>query len=71
MGDKWLSEYESFSIESLSKVAGVTVPLLGVINAAPKPQESDVFTREEVKAMSQEQVSANLAKVNKSMATWK
>ena len=40
MGEKWLPEYENFSIESLSKIAGQTVPIIGTINAGGKPPET-------------------------------
>ena len=71
LGDKWLPEYESFSLESLSKVAGSNVQLLGVDTTPPSLPPKEFYTKEEVSRMTQAEVNVNLEKVNKSMATWK
>lgn len=39
MGDKWLPEYETFSLESLSKLSGLAIPFVGVINSGGKPPD--------------------------------
>jgi ubiquinone biosynthesis protein Coq4 len=37
MGDKWLPEYETFSLESLAKLPGITLPTIGVETGAARP----------------------------------
>jgi len=72
LGDDFLPEYESFSLESLEKVGGK--------KSAPPPTDStppgsvppkEYYTREEIAKMSQAEVGANLEKVNKSLAHFK
>jgi integrase len=69
--DNWLPEYESFSLESLGKLPGVTIQKVGIDTGKHPPPPPDTFTREQVSKMTQAEVNENLEKINKSMVTWK
>lgn len=69
LGDKWLPEFETFSLESLAKLPGVELPKLGVNTAAPALPADKYFTREQIEALSQSEMKGDvLKKVNESLA---
>jgi outer membrane translocation and assembly module TamA len=70
MGDKWLPEFETFSLESLAKLPGATLPKIGV-ETGQQSHESTFYTRAQIEGMSQQEVQANLKKVNESLAQLK
>lgn len=71
MGDKWLPEFETFSLESLAKLPGAALPKVGVDTTQVTMPESKYYTREQIDALSETEVRANLAKVNESVARLK
>jgi hypothetical protein len=69
LGDKWLAEFETFSLESLYKLPGVDLPKLGVVTTAAALPADKYFTRDQINAMPQsEMVGDVLKKVNDSLA---
>ena len=50
MGDKWLPEYETFSLESLGKIAGEGTLLLNVIGTAGRPLQATPLEQQLEKA---------------------
>ena len=69
LGPKWSPEFENLSIEALLKLPGIEK--IGVFHEKQQIQPDDIYTMDELKAMSQEQVSANLEKVNRSLSKQK
>jgi hypothetical protein len=68
LGEKWVPEFETFSLESLSKLPGVTLPLLGVTTTAPTIPAGKYFTRAEIEALSPSEMKGDvLKKVNASL----
>jgi hypothetical protein len=72
LNDKWNDEFEKLSLDALLKLPGVTAPKVGVDvgNSKSKSDDKEFFTKDEVQKMSKQEVTANLEKINKSMATW-
>lgn len=71
LGDRWLTEFETFSLESLAKLPGVDAQKLGVVTTAASLPAGKYFTREEINAMPQSEMMGEvLKKVNDSLAYW-
>lgn len=70
LGNKWLPEFENFSLESLQKIPGVTLPKIGVDGSKPAIPEGEFYTKDQVEKMSKAEIQANLEKVKKSMEKW-
>jgi hypothetical protein len=68
LGDKWLPEFENFSLESLMKLPGVDVQKIGVLTGAPVLPADKYFTREQIEAMPESEMKGKtLEKVNASL----
>jgi hypothetical protein len=69
LGDKWLPEFETFSLDSLYKLPGVDAQKLGVTTTAPALPADKYFTREQIEAIPQSEMTGDvLKKVNDSLA---
>jgi hypothetical protein len=60
LGDKWLPEYETFSLESLGKIAGTQLPIIGTMNLAPSMPEKKTL---ETQLAELEKAGGNLAQI--------
>jgi hypothetical protein len=72
MGEKWDDNFAKLPLDTVVKLAGVSMKSPGMGGTPPPSQNiNNLYTMDEIKGMTQEEVNTNLEKVNKSLAAMK